>query len=143
MSTAPGAGPPADFNEDLMTLAEVYGDALLEAADEKGQAEEVAAELADLIAFMDQEPDFAAFLSADSVDDDPRRATLEKLFRGRMNDLLLNALQVLNNRGRMGLLRAIARAVQLRMEQRHDQQGRIGADDIPGGARIATGVSSR
>ncbi|GMV96917.1 MAG: ATP synthase F1 subunit delta [Phycisphaerae bacterium] len=143
MSDAPTAG----FDAEVFTLAEVYADALLAAADEKGQAEAVAAELADLLAYMDREPDFAAFLTADTVDDDARRPVLEKLFRGRMNDLLLNALQVLNNRRRMGILRAVARAVELRMEQRHHQQEVTVetavplADELRG--RIARVVSER
>jgi F-type H+-transporting ATPase subunit delta len=122
MSVPPTVIPNSKFDEDAMSLADVYADALLQAAEEKSQSETVAVELAELIAFMDGEPDFGQFLTAESVDDEPRRVTLEKLFRGRMSDPLLNMLQVLNNRGRVGLVRAIARCVQLRMEQRHNQQ---------------------
>jgi F-type H+-transporting ATPase subunit delta len=123
MSTSPPAGGSAQFDQDELMLADVYAKALLEAAQEKGAVDEVAAALADLVAYMDRDPDFELFLTADSVDDDPRRASLEKLFRGRMSDLLLNLLQVLNNRGRTGLVRAIARRVQLRMEaRRHEQE---------------------
>jgi len=103
-------------------VADVYASALLEAAEAAGQYEEVAAELADLIGYMDREHDFAMFMVADSVDDDPRRESLERLFRGKMNDLLLNMLQVLNNRRRMALLRAVARCAQLRVEARHHQR---------------------
>ncbi|HON68838.1 MAG TPA: ATP synthase F1 subunit delta, partial [Phycisphaerae bacterium] len=108
--------------DELMALADVYADALLQAADEKGEAERVAAEFADLIRYLDRDRDFERFLTASSVDDDPRRDSLEKLFRGRMSDLLLNLLQVLNNRGRLDLVRVVYRAVQLRMERRHHQQ---------------------
>ncbi|HOA75463.1 MAG TPA: ATP synthase F1 subunit delta [Phycisphaerae bacterium] len=109
-------------DDELMALADVYADALLQAADEKGEAERVAAEFADLIRYLDRDRDFERFLTASSVDDDPRRDSLEKLFRGRMSDLLLNLLQVLNNRGRLDLVRVVYRAVQLRMERRHHQQ---------------------
>lgn len=122
MSTAPTIISDSEFDQDVLALADVYADALLQAAEEKGQVEEIAAGLADLIVYMNRDPDFDRFLTSEGVDDEPRRATLEKLFRGRMSDPLLNMLQVLNKRGRTGLLRAIARCVQLRMEQRHQEQ---------------------
>jgi F-type H+-transporting ATPase subunit delta len=109
-------------DDELMALADVYAEALLQAADEKGEAEQAAAEFADLIRYLDRDTEFEKFLTATSVDDDPRRESLEKLFRGRMSDLLLNMMQVLNNRGRLDLVRVVYRAVQLRMERRHHQQ---------------------
>ena len=109
-------------DEEVMALADVYAESLLLAAAPQGQEDAVAEELADLIGYMDRNPDFDAFLTAESVDEDPRRASLERLFRGKMNDLLLNLLQVLNNRGRCRLIRAVRRCVQLRMESRRDQK---------------------
>jgi F-type H+-transporting ATPase subunit delta len=111
-----------DKTDELMALADVYAHALLQAADEKGTTDEVAAELADLIRYMDSDPEFARFLTADSVDDEARRVSLDKLFRGRMRDLLLNLTQVLNNRNRLHMIRLVYRCVELRMEERHHQQ---------------------
>ncbi len=124
MSALPPTGLPAQFNEDELLVGDVYAAALLEAAEEKGEAEveDAAAGLADLVGYMGKDRDFELFMTADSVDDEPRRVSLEKLFRGRMSDLVLNLLQVLNNRGRMGLLRAVARCVQVRMEARHRER---------------------
>lgn len=122
MSATPSMLPSQQFTEDALLLADVYASALLETAEERGEFESVAAELADLIAYMDRDSEFAQFMTADTVDDEPRRESLEKLFRGRMADLVLNMLQVLNNRRRMGLLRAVARCVQLRVEARHHQR---------------------
>jgi len=50
------------------------------------------------------------------IDTEHRRASLETLFRGRMNDLLLNLLQVLNRRRRQRLIRAVQRCLELRMQ---------------------------
>ncbi|UCD28745.1 MAG: ATP synthase F1 subunit delta [Planctomycetota bacterium] len=111
----------AQQNTEIQAIADVYAEGLLEAADEKGQAEQVAAEFADLIAYMDRNPDFDVFMTAESVDDDPRHASLEKLFRGRMNDLLLNLLQVLNKRSRCSLIRGIQRGLEIRIKERHQQ----------------------
>ncbi len=109
-------------NDELMALADVYAEALLAAAAQQNAEEEVADEFADLIRYMDEDAEFNGFMTNDTVDDEPRRESLEKLFRGRMSDLLLNLLQVLNNRNRMSLVRLVYRAVQLRMEARHHQQ---------------------
>jgi len=109
-------------NEELTPLADVYAESLLLAAAEQGQEDAAEEEFAELIAYMDRNSDFDAFLTAESVDEDPRRDSLEKLFRGRMNDLLLNLLQVLNNRGRCRLIRLVQRQVALRMEQKRHLQ---------------------
>jgi len=119
------------MTEETMALADVYAESVLLAAREKGQEEEVAAQLADLVAYMDREPEFDAFLTASSVDDEPRRESLEKLFRGRMNDLLLNLLHVLNNRIRTSLVRGIHRRVQVRMDELHNRQEVIVESALP------------
>lgn len=111
----------AETTIDYSAVADVYAEGLLKAADEQGQAEEVAEQFRDLIAYMDKDTDFKRFLTAESVDDDPRRASLEKMFRGRMHDLLLNLLQVMNNRYRLSIIRQVYRCVELRMEARHQQ----------------------
>src|SRR5204862_6969974 len=110
------------MKDDVKAVADVYAAALLEAAREAGQQDEVVAEFADLIAYMDKNPDVDAFLTAASIKDDARHASLEKIFRGEMNDLLLNLLQVLNHRKRSRLLRAIQRQVHIHMIEQSDQQ---------------------
>jgi F-type H+-transporting ATPase subunit delta len=108
--------------DEIMALADVYAGALLGAAEEQGLKEQVAREFAELIAYMDKDPAFEQFLIADTVDADARRESLEKLFRGRMSEILLNLLQVLNKRGRLDAVRMIYRNVELRMEAEHHQQ---------------------
>lgn len=109
-------------NDELMVMADVYAEALLSAAREQGTEDEVAQEFADLVRYMDTDPSFARFMTSDTVDDDSRRASLEKLFRGRLSELLLNTLQVLNNRNRLEAVREVYRAVELRMEAKRHQQ---------------------
>jgi ATP synthase F1 delta subunit len=111
----------AETTINYSAIADVYAEGLLKAADEQNAAEEVAEQFRDLIAYMDKDADFKRFLTAESVDDDPRRVSLEKLFRGRMHDLLLNMLQVMNNRNRLSIVRQVYRCVELRMEARHQQ----------------------
>jgi len=120
-----------EYDEEAMALASVYADALLEAAGERGEVEQVAAELGDLVAYTDRDLPFDAFLRSTAVDDDPRRDSLERMFRGRMNDTLLNCLQVMNDRWRLGLLRALRRCVQLRMEEKRNEQEVIVETAVP------------
>jgi F-type H+-transporting ATPase subunit delta len=109
-------------------LARVYAEALLDVADERGAAEEVAAELEELRRYAAVHPDFAAFLSSPAVDDEARRDVCERLLRGRVSDLAVDALQVVNRKGRLGLLPTIAEAYSQALDERR--------------GRIAVGVES-
>ncbi len=62
------------------------------------------------------EPDFAAFLTSSALDDDHRAAGLEKMFRGRLSDLTLNTLQIMNRNGRTGLYSALLKRFIARLE---------------------------
>ncbi|MDM8008922.1 MAG: ATP synthase F1 subunit delta [Phycisphaerae bacterium] len=108
--------------DESMALADVYAEALLKAAAERDEEEAIAHEMAEFMRFIEQEIDLCRMLAADSVDDDPRRQSIERIFRGRMSDLLVNLLQVMNNRGRLSLVRKVGRCVELRMEEKHHQQ---------------------
>lgn len=108
--------------DESMALADIYAEALLAAAADRGEEEPIAREMGELMRFIEQEIDLCRMLAADSVDDEPRRESIERIFRGRMSDLLVNLLQVLNNRGRLSLVRKVGRCVELRMEEKHHQQ---------------------
>ena len=56
------------------------------------------------------------------MDDEGRAATLEKALRERASELVVNTLQVMNGKGRLGLLRALAEAY--RLENEH-QRGEV------------------
>ncbi len=103
------------FDEQLQ-LADVYAAALFALATEQDVVPAVRDELAELVRLMEIEPGFASFLSSGAVDDDHRRASLEKMFRGKLSDLMLNTLHVMNDHGRVHLLRALLRAYVLRQE---------------------------
>jgi F-type H+-transporting ATPase subunit delta len=103
-------------------LADLYAGALLDVAEDAEQHREIAAQLEDLVAYMGRDRDFAQFLVAVTVDTEARRGSLERLFRGRMNDLLVNLLLVMNRRRRLELVRMVSRCVQLRLEEQRQQQ---------------------
>jgi F-type H+-transporting ATPase subunit delta len=108
----------ATLNERMLTVADVYAEGLLEVASGRGQEHDVAAEYADLVVFLGDHPDVEEWLVSEAIDVQQRRDSLEKLFRGRMHDLLLNLLQVLNQRRRQRLVRAVQRRLELRMQSR-------------------------
>ncbi len=103
-------------------VADVYAAALFELATEANAVDDVFGELTELVKLVDQEPRADAFFSATSIDDDDREKSLERMFRGKLSDMVLNTLQIMNQHGRVGLLRPLRRAFMLRME---DARGQI------------------
>lgn len=97
----------ANANTDL-GLARTYSRSLLGLAEPQGQADALGEELVELAALLDGNPDFESFLASPLVSEDERRAAVEKAFRGKASDLLVDSLQVINRKGRLGALRAIA-----------------------------------
>ncbi|HEX7183769.1 MAG TPA: ATP synthase F1 subunit delta [Thermoanaerobaculia bacterium] len=100
----------ASVGERNQALGRLYGKALLDLAEEQGQGEALLGELAELAEFLDRTTELQDFLGSPLVDEEVRERTIEKLFRGRMSDLLVDFLQVVNRKGRLSALRAIAEA---------------------------------
>jgi F-type H+-transporting ATPase subunit delta len=106
----------ARFGKGMLAIGDLYAAGLLAAAVEHGQDHEVATQFNDLVVYLGDHPDFEQWLVSEVIDREHRRASLERLFRGRMNDLLLNLLLVLNRRRRQRLVRAVHRCLELRMQ---------------------------
>ena len=98
----------ANVSDRELSLARVYSRSILELAEEQGQAEAVLDELQELVKYLDRNPEFEQFLGSPLVEAEDRGRTVEKALRGRASDLLVDSLQVVNRKGRLGLLRAIA-----------------------------------
>lgn len=111
-----------EFDVQTLAVADRYAAALLQLAAQGEREEEIASAFADLAGYLDRDPDFDRFLASATVDDDQRAATLNKLFEGKLPDLLLSLVQILNRRRRTRLIRAVQRCVQIRMEARRGQR---------------------
>lgn len=98
----------ATVSDNELYIARVYSKAMLDLAEERGEADALLEELQALAAYLDRNPELEQFLGSPLVDDKDRSRVLEKAFQGRVSDLLLDSLQVVNRKGRLGLLRAIA-----------------------------------
>lgn len=114
----------AKLDDKQVAIARVYSRSLLELAAAGNEADALLEELDDLVALLDRDADFAAFVGSPLIDVKDRTASLERLFRGKASDLLVDALQVLNRKGRLGLLPAIAHTY------RRAHQERLGRFDV-------------
>jgi F-type H+-transporting ATPase subunit delta len=108
------------FDKDL-ALADVYAAALFDLAVADQTVDAVRAELEGLVRLQADDPQLAAFLSSAAIDHDERARSLERMFRGRLSDRVLNTLQVMNRHGRIALLPALLRAFVIRTEHARGQ----------------------
>ena len=107
----------AESFDEQLEVAEVYAEALYTLAADGGLVDAIRNELEELVRLTEIAPGFAAVLSSGVVDDDDREASLERMFRGKLSDPVLNTLQVMNHHGRAGLLAPLLRSYVL-LQQR-------------------------
>ena len=107
---------PAVSHKDF-AIARVYSGSMLALAEARGEADALLAELLELAAYLDKDPDFDEFFSSPMVDSAAKERTIEKLFRGKASDLFVDSLQVLNRKERLGVLHAVVEAYRLDHEE--------------------------
>ncbi|MGB3561962.1 MAG: ATP synthase F1 subunit delta [Thermoanaerobaculia bacterium] len=110
------------IDERQLPVARVYAQALLGLADGQGEAGEIIEQLEQLRSLMDETPALEDFFGTPLVQEETRKVALEKLFRDRASDLLVDALQVMNRKGRLGLIRALVVAYR---EEYEELEGRV------------------
>jgi len=91
-------------------VAGVYARAMLDLAAAQGQEDDLLAELQELARAVEDDAELATFLASPLVSSEARAEVLERVFRRRASDLLVDSLEVINRKGRLGLLQAIAAA---------------------------------
>jgi len=91
------------------TLARVYAEAMLAAA--AGAEQAFVDDLEALAGLLDRDPDFEAVLANPLIDAEGKRRLIEKALRGQLGDTLVDGLQVMRKKGRLGLVRELAAAV--------------------------------
>jgi F-type H+-transporting ATPase subunit delta len=108
--------------------ARVYAKSLFELASTqggRGKIEEVLGELEEILDLARSDARFGEFLASRSVGTGAREASLTRIFKGRVTDLTLNFLLVLNDKGRIAALPAIVAAFDSRVQE---QFGRVEVD---------------
>ena len=98
----------ANVSDQELSIARLYSRALLQLAEERSETESLLEELGGLVDYLDRNPELERFLASPLVDGEDRADLLERAFRGKASDLLVDGLQVVNRKGRLGLLRGIA-----------------------------------
>jgi F-type H+-transporting ATPase subunit delta len=116
--------------------AAAYARALLDLANERGQALALAAELQAVAALVAADSGFALFLRSPTVSEAARRPVLERIFAGRCSELLLNLLRVMNRHGRLGALAALAVEYQRLLDE---QEGNLHVE-VTVAAELETGL---
>lgn len=100
----------AKFTGNELPIGKVYAASLFQLAQQQRAGKAVRDELNELAAFVDGNQLFADFLSNPTVDVEARKNVIEKAFRGRLSDIVVDTLQVMNRGNRMVLVGALAAA---------------------------------
>lgn len=90
--------------------ARSYAQAMLQLANEQGQAWEVAGELASVREVLDADPAVEQFLENPAIGPGERGQVLARAFEGKVRPVVWNFLRLLNVKGRLNLLRGIEAA---------------------------------
>ncbi len=109
-------------------LSTVYARSLFDLA-QGGDGDQVVLEIADeleqLCELAREEPAFGEFLASPIIDVTRRGASLKSMLEGRVSDLCLRFMLVLNDKGRLGHLESIATAYDALVQEAH---GRVEVD---------------
>jgi F-type H+-transporting ATPase subunit delta len=93
----------------INTVDVVYATALVEMAEEKGQLNDVAQELAELGELFASNDNLNTLLGNQVLSLEDRAALVERLFKGQVSDLLYRFVQVISRKNRLGELAGIIR----------------------------------
>ncbi len=101
---------PTALDSATLHVAAEYAEAIYDAAESTEEADRLRAELQALIEeVLDREPQFEQVLNSPLISESDKEELLRRVFEGRVSQLMLNFLLVLNRRRRLELLRAIWR----------------------------------
>lgn len=117
--------------EKGLDVADVYAAALYALADEAGRVDEVRAELDALNELVAAQPELLALLESAVIDAEARGESLERMFRGRLSDTVVNTVQVMNQHGRAGLLHALRSRFIQRTEDARGQVEATATSAVP------------
>jgi F-type H+-transporting ATPase subunit delta len=111
------------MDDEARQVARVYAEALYQAAERKGLAEEVLNELNQLVYDVFRlDPGLEAFFASASIGRDRKGEALGRAFGGRASEVFVQFLQVLNHHDRLGMIRAIAEAYRNLYNRRSNRQ---------------------
>lgn len=89
------------------SLAKVYAQALFEMALEQGVLDEVATQVQQLANLLEEHDDLQRLLASRMLNAEQRAGVIERVFRGRVHDVLYKFLSVVNRKNRLDALPGI------------------------------------
>jgi F-type H+-transporting ATPase subunit delta len=82
-------------------VREIYCEVLFELAEEAGVVDSVMDDLASVEDILRADPEFAAIMASPTIKGDEKAKVVRRVFKGKVNDLMLDFLSVLAKRNRM------------------------------------------
>jgi F-type H+-transporting ATPase subunit delta len=111
------------FDESAAELSRTYAEALVGAAEARGQVEPVLDELDAVVAdVLAPNPKFASLLASPLLPQQDKDRILVETFEGRALPTVVQFLRVLNRHGRLGLLAPVARAARAIWDRRQNRR---------------------
>lgn len=91
----------------LTTVEAIYASALIELAADANQLDEVAAEMTELGKLLDTEQGLQQLVDSRVLSIEERSGVIERVFKGKIGDLVYRFVQVVNQKNRLASLPAI------------------------------------
>lgn len=116
------------FESPPEAVDKMYAKSLFELAEANGgraRLEELSGELDELIELTRAEPTLSEFMSSMIIGTEERERSLNTIFKGRISDLLLRFLQVLNRKARLARFLPVAAAYEQMVQEKF---GRVEID---------------
>lgn len=104
------------------TVGRVYAQALLELAREQGKVDELTDEVQQLMPLIAEGSELDRLLTNPAIGDGERAKIVERVFKGKVSDLLYKMMRVLCDKGRLGSLSSFAAGFLLAVS---DERGHI------------------
>ena len=103
---------PSVFDIDVLRIARVYAEALIKAAQPKGIVDQLQESFDSLVGDplrqSEDAADPAALMASGAIPKARKAEVIDKLFRGKTDDIFVNFVQVLNDHNRLQILRPVA-----------------------------------
>jgi len=103
---------PSVFDIDVLRIARVYAAALLKAAQPNGSVDQIQESfdtlVGDPLRQSEESSDPAALMASGAIPKARKAEVIERIFRGKTEDLFVNFLLVLNEHNRLQILRPVA-----------------------------------
>ncbi len=107
------------FDVTVEKIARVYAEAVLGAAEAKGNPDDLMEELSELVSgVLDRNPQFESLLATELISQDEKQEMLGRVFAGKLSETALGLLHVLAQHDRLSILRDVVQTTFSLWQQR-------------------------